>query len=126
MRAEFTEIGAKLQKMADQELDFVICVMPSENCEHIYKAIKFAGDLTVGIPTHCIQSNTFSNGTEFRDSYLLNLNAKMDGVNQKLSNAPILRDFDTVPVMFIGAHVAVPEPTAAGQNRSPRYVHICI
>lgn len=118
--AEFVEIKAKLQKMAEQNIDFVICVIPRDDPGLMYHEIKITADLNVGITTQCIKSNTLTKDTQcWREQFLLQLNAKLNGVNQKLSTAPILKDFDTEPIMFIGAHVAVPVPTVPGQKFAP-------
>lgn len=109
--------------MSEQEVDIVICVIPSsESLE--YNEIKIAADLHVGISTQCIKSETISNGTEYRETFLININAKLNGTNQKLSTAPILKDFDTEPVMFIGAYITSPPPPASNtpdQQNAPRY-----
>lgn len=120
--AKFEEIREKLQKMQEQGIVLVICVIPSSVSDDVcreYNAIKIAADLDLGIMTQCIKSDTFANQTEFRETFLLNINAKLNGVNQKLSTAPILNDFDAVPVMFIGAYVT--PPTKPGQPNAPRY-----
>lgn len=124
--AEVAEIKQKLQKMSEQEVDIVICVIPSSESDGHgrpeYNEIKIAADLDVGILTQCIKSDTISNGTtEYRETFLLNINAKLNGINQKLSTAPILKDFDAEPVMFIGAHIA--PPTTSGQQNVPRYAN---
>lgn len=93
--------------MHEQNINIVICVIPptgSDQCAE-YNEIKIAGDLDIGIVTQCIKQDTIANVSEFRETFLLNINAKLNGVNQKLENAPILKDFDAVPVMFIGAYI---------------------
>lgn len=114
MCIQLAQMKETLKKMSEQEINIVICVIPPESPD--YDEIKFVADLDIGIMTQCIKSDTFANGTEFRETFLLNINAKLDGINQKLSTAPILKDFDTVPIMFIGAHL-----TSSGKQNAPRY-----
>lgn len=103
--------------MHEQGINIVVCVIPPEGSEH--DDIKIMAELDIGIMTQCIKSDTFANGTEFRETFLLNINAKLDGINQKLSTAPILKDFDTAPIMFIGAYL-----TSSGQQNAPRYENL--
>lgn len=118
MFAEFAEIKEKLQKMHDQGINIVICVIPSLESEcPEYREIKIAADLKVGILTQCIKSDTISKGNEYLETFLLNINAKLDGINQKLLTAPILKDFDAEPVMLIGAYITTP----TGQQTGPWY-----
>lgn len=104
--------------MHEQGIDIVICIIPSSDSDE-YNEIKIAADLEFGILTQCIKSDTITNGTEYRETFLLNINAKLNGINQKLLMAPILKDFDTQPVMFIGAYITT--PTTPGQQNAPRY-----
>lgn len=106
--------------MSDQKIAIVICVIPPDSSD--YDEIKFNADLDIGIMTQCIKSDTLTKFSEFRQTFLLNINAKLDGINQKLSTAPILKDFDTTPIMFIGAYLT--SSTAPGQQNAPRYEQI--
>lgn len=103
--------------MYEDEIDIVICIVPSDGCV-AYNEIKYVAELEIGILTQCIKSNTFSNNIDFRETFLLNINAKLNGINLKLQTAPIIKDFDTTPVMLIGAYVA---PSELGQRNAPRY-----
>lgn len=126
MFANLAEIKENLKKMSEQEIDIVICVVPpglsADDSSPEYDEIKFVADLDIGIMTQCIKSDTFSKGTEYRETFLLNINAKLNGINQKLSTAPILADFDKAPIMFIGAHVKL--STTPGEQNAPRYILI--
>lgn len=113
------EINRQLHQMAGKEVDIIFCIIPSQGSN--YTTIKQAAELESGVLTQCITSDTiFRRGTDRMtlSNILLKVNAKLNGTNHQLSprSAPILNDFDKVPVMFIGADVTHPTP---GQMNAP-------
>lgn len=107
------EIGQQLDRMAKQNVDIVVCVIPSRSTN--YAKIKKQAELVSAVLTQCIKSDTISRrGTDRMTllNILLKINAKLNGTNHRLSapTSPILNNFDREPVMFIGADVTHPAP----------------
>lgn len=118
------EIGRQLKRMADEQVEIVFCVIPSRGAmsTDTYAKIKIAAELEANILTQCIKAETIKNGRSIGQTIaniFLKINAKMNGVNHRLSPAsavPIIKDFEKEPVMFFGADVTHPTP---GQTRGP-------
>lgn len=107
------EISRQIKQMAAQKVDIAFCVIPSKSLN--YAKIKQEAELESCVLTQCIKSETIMRRGEDRmtlANLLLKVNAKLNGINHGLEppTAPILNDFDKVPVMFIGADVTHPTP----------------
>lgn len=104
--------------MANKKVDFVFCIVP-KNTEN-YNIIKNHAAFDSAILTGCFLSDTIRKmqnpnrpGAERTIilNELLKVNTKLNGVNHKLMpTSAILKEFDKVPVMFIGADVTHPTP----------------
>lgn len=117
--AKIHEIGRQVEQMADEKVNIVFCIIPPNSVN--YAKIKQEAELISCVLTQCIKSNTIERRGDDRmtlANILLKVNAKLNGVNHRLPppNAPIINDFDKVPVMFIGADVTHPTP---GQTNVP-------
>ncbi|XP_055589001.1 protein argonaute-2 [Uranotaenia lowii] len=104
-------IDLTLEDIKKEKLDLVFVIVP-ESREDIYAKVKQKAELSLGILTQCIKSNTiYRKRTDASTiaNIWLKINAKTNGSNHVIvpgNKPPLIRQ----KVMFIGADVTHPSP----------------
>ncbi|KAI5949901.1 hypothetical protein KGF54_005379 [Candida jiufengensis] len=113
--------GVFKKAKSQDKVDYMMVVLPKKETM-LYRAVKRAGDLTIGIINSCVILDTFAK--KRGDNFDINLfaqvamkvNLKLGGSNHKLSAQDSVGLFDEkkVPVFILGADVTHP----TGQQNS--------
>ncbi|KAF7311573.1 Argonaute-like protein [Mycena kentingensis (nom. inval.)] len=109
VRNQMVELCQKLQAP-----DIIIVILPA-NAEEIRTAVKYYGDVELGVRTQCMRENKLpkdpARGSQYFNNVALKINARLGGCNA-IVKSMATKEVMGATFMIVGADVAHPGPGA--------------
>ncbi|KAJ3501716.1 hypothetical protein NLJ89_g9216 [Agrocybe chaxingu] len=105
--------GGACKEKTGKPPTLIVVVLP-EGGNQIYSAVKYFGDVEMGVATQCLKSaKCYRAKPQYWANVMLKVNVKLGGINAVLKDSPLNNPNEPVAVM--GADVIHPAPGAEGR-----------
>ncbi|KAJ7632197.1 argonaute-like protein [Roridomyces roridus] len=111
------DVRGALKRICDQlggsaAVQIIIVLLPA-NADPIRTAVKYYGDIEIGVRTQCLRETKLQRANnQYYNNVALKINARLGGVNV-LVDSPVLTELGKRPFMIMGLDTSHPGPNVA-------------